>query len=446
MDPLVSLLIGAVAGLVLGALIGWLVARLAGRDRDEREDPAVLEARHQAAVAELRAQEQQARARVESELAAASAAIDGLREQVVASQQQYRDLVERTERERAERQTAAQQEGAILKTLTPVQEALRTMQQRITDMEQQRSQQHGELSQQLTSALASEERLRQTAETLASALSNNSTRGVWGEAQLRTLVESTGLLNRVHFAEQLSISTESGPRRPDMVVNLPGGKSIAVDSKVPYDAYMEASSIPATATGEEEARRASLLAKHARQVRSHVDALSAKAYWTGLETSPEFTIAFIPNEPLLAAALAQDPTLMEYAFGKRIALASPVSFWAVLQTVALTWQQEKVTAEAKQLLDLSRELYSRLSTLADRVDKLGRSIGRTVTDYNAFLGTLEQRVYPTARRLNALDEEAVLGSATPLEDAPRELGSVELITALEEESDAETPAAEPDEG
>jgi DNA recombination protein RmuC len=320
------------------------------------------------------------------------------------------------------------------------------MQQKVTELETQRSRQHGELAQQLRSAAESEERLRSTAESLASALRNNATRGVWGETQLRTLVESAGLINRVDFFEQANITSDSGARRPDMVINLAGGKSIAVDAKVPYNSFIDASAIPATATGEEEARRSKLLADHAKQVKSHVDALAAKSYWSGLDTSPEFTIAFIPNEPLLAAALEQDPGLLEYAFSKRIALASPVSFWSVLKTVAFTWQQEKVTAEAKLLFDLSRELYSRLETLAERVDKLGRSIDRSVKDYNAFLGTLERSVYPSARRLNLLDENAVLGTATAIEEGTRELTAIELTSAIEksalENSALETNALE----
>ena len=266
-----------------------------------------------------------------------------------------------------------------------------------------------------------------TVDKFPGALRNNATRGVWGETQLRTLVESAGLLNRVDFSLQESIEAESGARRPDLVLRLPGGKAIAVDAKAPYNDYIEASAIPATADGEQEARRATLLASHARRVRAHVDALGAKQYWTGLSASPEFTIAFIPNEPLLAAALEHDPTLLEHAFARRVALASPVSLWAVLKTVAFTWQQDVLTEDAKRLFDLGRELYARLGTLADHADGLRRAIETTVSRYNAFASSLEQRVLVTARRLDGLDESRVLGEPALIEAQPRPFTQPELV-------------------
>ena len=265
---------------------------------------------------------------------------------------------------------------------------------------------------------------------------------MWGETQLRTLVESAGLLNRVDFTVQSTITAESGSRRPDMVVKLPGGKSIAVDAKVPYNSYIEASAIPATSTVEQEAARTALLVKHAKQVKAHVDALAGKTYWTGLDASPEFTVAFIPNEPLLAAALEQDPTLLEYAFAKRIALASPVSFWAVLKTVAFTWQQDVLTEDAKELFDLGKELYSRLATLSDHADKLRRSIESTVTSYNQFASSLEQRVLVTARKLDNLDESKVIGTLTQIEQAPKRLTQDEF--AVLEDVLEETGAGRPE--
>lgn len=427
MDFLLPLLIGALLGILLGIAVGLLVAR---RTRPATEDPAVVEARHQALLAEVRAEEASHRAQLSSELAGLQATAAALREQVVQQQEQHRELVER---QRAEQQAQTERERAesrVLQQLTPVQEMLRTMQAKVTELETQRSQQHGELSQQLRQATDAEERLRATAESLASALRNNATRGVWGETQLRTLVESAGLLNRVDFFLQESIEADGAARRPDMVLRLPGGKSIAVDAKVPYNSYIEASAIPATATGEEEARRAALLAEHAKRIKAHVDALAAKNYFTGLEASPEFTIAFIPNEPLLAAALEKDPTLLEYAFSKRIALASPVSFWAVLKTIAFTWQQEVLTDEAKLLFDLSKELYSRIAKLAEHADALGGAIERSVKAYNQFASSLESRVLVTARRLDGLDESKVVPAPRTIEEQPRQLTAAELTDEL----------------
>lgn len=414
--------ISLVVGLALGLLLGGGAAALFLRTRAIGIDPAVLEARHAQAIAELRAAEASVQSELSAELAAIQATADGLREQL--------DTLRAQQSEAAERERA---ESRVLQALTPVQETLRSMQLKVSDLESQRSRQHGELAEQLRSAAESEERLRATAEQLAAALRNNATRGVWGETQLRSLVENAGLLNRVDFSVQTSVTAESGARRPDMVLNLPGGKSIAVDAKVPYNAYIEASAIPATASGDQQARRESLLAQHAKQVKSHVDALAGKSYWTGLEASPEFTIAFIPNESLLSTALEQDPALLEYAFAKRIALASPVSFWAVLKTVAFTWQQDVLTDQAKDLFDLGRELYGRLGTLAEHADKLRRSIDATVSSYNQFASSLESRVLVTARKLDQLDESKVIPAPKIVEERPKQLAAVEFeFDALDE--------------
>jgi DNA recombination protein RmuC len=427
MDPIVSLLLGVVVGVVLGAVIGLLLGRSRRAAPAGQADPALLEARHAQLVAELRAQEAAARAEVTSQLAAADASLAGLREQLTSAQQQYRDLLERERLDAQKRAEAERDESKVLQALAPVKETLSSMQLKVTELETQRSQQHGELAQQLKTATEAEERLRATAESLASALRNNATRGVWGETQLRTLVESAGLVNRVDFTVQSTIESESGTRRPDMVINLPGGKSIPVDAKVPYNSYIEASAIPATATGEQEAQRMRLLAAHAKQVKSHVDALAGKTYWTGLAASPDFTIAFIPNEPLLAAAMEADPNLMEYAFSKRIILANPVTLWALLKTIAFTWQQDVLTEDAKKLFDLGKELYSRLATLSDHADKLRRSIESTVTSYNNFASSLEQRVLVTARKLDALDESKVIGTPAQVDERPRQLSQPELV-------------------
>lgn len=419
MDALLPLLIGLVVGLLVGAVAATLVAR--SRQTAGGADTELLSAQHAAIIAEVRAAEAAARADVERTLAGAEASLAGLREQLGAAQEQYRELIERQQLETKQRQADAAAEHKVLQELAPVKETLTAMQRKVVELETQRAQQHGELSQQLKTATESEERLRLTAEQLASALRNNATRGVWGETQLRTLVESAGLLNRVDFTVQSTIESESGTRRPDMVINLPGGKSIPVDAKVPYNSYIEASAIPSTATGESEAQRTRLLAQHAKQVKSHVDALASKTYWTGLAASPDFTIAFIPNEPLLAAAMEADPNLMDYAFSKRIILANPGTLWALLKTIAFTWQQDVLTEDAKRLFDLGKELYSRLSTLSEHADKLRRSIESTVSSYNAFASSLEQRVLVTARKLDGLDESKVIGEPRMIDENPKHL-------------------------
>jgi DNA recombination protein RmuC len=433
MDPILALLLGLVVGVALGGVIGVLVARSRRAGQAVDLDPAVLQARHEVAVAELRSAEGAARAEVGAQLAAAQASLAALREQLETAHEQYRELGDRARVEAAERAAAAQSESKVLQALTPVQESLRTMQAKVTELETQRSQQHGELAQQLKTSAESEERLRATAESLASALKNNSTRGVWGETQLRAVVESAGMMEHVNFDVQSGIKVDSRSARPDMIVRLPGGKSIAVDAKVPFTAYLDANSILPTASDAELARREVLIKQHVKAVRDHIVALGSRSYWEGLDSSPEMVVAFIPSESLLSAALEADPSIMEFAFSKHVALASPVTLFSVLKAVAVSWRHEVVTQEAKALFDVSRELYARLTTLATHVDKLGRSIERSVKDYNTFVGSLERQVLPSARRLSQLDESKVLPSLSEIEEDTREVTSSDLTGVIEAE-------------
>ena len=429
MDPILALLLGLGAGVILGAVIGVLVAR----SRAVSADPAVLEARHAAVVAEVRAQEAATRGEVQAQLAGAQASLDALQTQLIDTQEQYRALIDRQRSDAQAQAEREQRESRVLQALTPVQESLRTMQHKVTELETQRSIQHGELAQQLRAATESEERLRSTAESLASALRSNSTRGVWGETQLRNVVQAAGLIERVDFDVQSSISSDAGAGRPDMVIHLPGGKNIAVDAKVPFTAYLEASQIAVTATGEEGAKREMLIKQHVKVLRGHIDTLASKAYWAGLDASPELVIAFIPSESLVSSALEADPGIMDYAFGKRVALASPVTLWSVLKTVAFSWQQDVLTDQAKVLFDLSKELYGRLATLSEHADKLRRSIDNTVGAYNQFANSLETRVLVTARKLNALDESKVIGEAVVIDQSTKQLTAVEMeLSALDE--------------
>jgi DNA recombination protein RmuC len=416
-----------VLGLLVGVALGWLAARARRQPVATGADPAMLAARHETAVAQLEGHHQAARAQLEqrhveelgslrAELAAADASNAGLQEAVEEARDRYRELVEQRRREAVEREQQQAGEHKVLQTIAPVAEQIKAMQLKVDEMEKQRVEQHGQLAEQLRHTNHTVEESKRAADSLASALSNNAVRGVWGETQLRTLVESAGLINHVDFDTQQSITAESGARRPDMVVNLPGGKRMAVDAKVPYNAFIDAHR-----TGIEPQERDRLLSDHARKVRGHVDALAGKSYWTGLDASPEFTVAYIPNDQLLAAALEADPSLMEYAFGRGIVLATPTNLWSILKTVAFTWRQDVLTEDAKQLFDLGRELYRRIVTMAEHADRLRRSIEGTVSNYNKFASSLESRVLVTARKLDTLDEEKVLGTAAHIEERPRQL-------------------------
>lgn len=416
-------IVALLVGLLLGVGVTWLVrgAQHDGEVRDLRHEIELARSRNEVIVAEIREQDAAARAAVESDLAGALATVDALRAALEAAREQHQAMTDQQRLTQREREQAEGGHTQVLKTLTPVADQLRAMQRRVEELEQQRSHQHGELAEQLRSTQVTVAESKKAADTLASALTNNAVRGVWGETQLRTLVESAGLLPRVDFDTQTSIEADSGARRPDMVINLPGGKQMAIDAKVPYNAFIDAHGPQVN-----PADRQRLLVEHARRVRGHVDALSAKSYWTGLTASPEFTVAFIPNEQLLSVALETDPSLLEYSFGKGVLLATPTNLWAILKTVAFTWRQDVLTDDAKQLFDLGRELYRRISTLADHADKLRRSLETTVKSYNNFANSLESRVLVTARKLDQMDESAVLGTARQIDLTPKALTSGEF--------------------
>jgi DNA recombination protein RmuC len=384
-------------GLLVGALIGWLIAaRKAGSTTvtDDTQDLRI-------------------------KLASAEATISGLNGQLAQNAAEKRD---RDERDR--------EENKLLQALAPVKVHLEQMQLTVATLEKERTEQFGSIQQQLKSAIESDEQLRKQTQALSQALTSNNVRGVWGEAQLRKLVELAGLIKHADFDEQATISTNAGAGRADMVINLPGGKSLAIDSKVPFSAYQEASAISELATGEEAARRARLIAEHVKAVKAHIDALGTKAYWSGLDASPDFVIAFIPSESLLSAALDADPALLEYAFKKNVALASPVSLFSVLKTINFIWRQNADESSVRNMIKLGKELYERVGKVAEHADKLGRSITSTVKDYNQFVSSLEGRMLVTARKLNDLDENALgteqISAPKELEVAPVQLTASEL--------------------
>ena len=428
MDSWFALLVGLVVGALLGTLLTLVLLRRRGSSQAPGESPAVVEARHALALSEVRASEATIRGALQSELSAALATVEGLTGQIDHHRDQYRELTERREADQQEQAERERREHLVLEALSPVRETLRTMQQKVTELETQRSEQYGSLSEQLKQAQMSDEQLRATTESLASALRSNSTRGVWGETQLRRVVEAAGLAQYVDFTEQANITTDAGLGRPDMVVRLPGNKSIAIDAKVPLEHYIEASAIAITATGEEGARRKTLVDKHVKAVRAHIDALAKKTYWEGFDASPEFVIAFIPSESLLSSALEADPSILDYSFSKRVALASPVNLWAVLKTVAFTWQQQAVTDEAKKLFDLGNALYQRLGTLSGHAEGLRKALERTVDSYNKFANSLETRVLVTARQFPGIDETKISLLAEPaiIHDSPRKLTAPEF--------------------
>lgn len=331
----------------------------------------------------------------------------------------------------AESQAVQQdRENKVLVQLEPVKQQLKQMQDVVQRLERERAEQFSSISEQLRTAIQTDENLRKQTQQLSQALSSNSLRGVWGETQLRKLVELAGLIKHADFSEQATISTDTGIGRADMVINLPGGKSLAIDSKVPFSAYQEASAISELATGEEASRRDRLIKDHVAAVRKHIDDLGNKAYWTGLDSSPDFVICFLPSESLLSAALDSDPALMEYAFKKNVALSSPVSLFSVLKTINYIWRQNADESQVRSMIKLGRELYERVGKLATLTSDLGNKLTSTVKSYNAFVSSLESRMLVTARKLNDLDENELgidsIVEPKQIEESPTAMTSKEL--------------------
>ena len=390
----ISIVVGIAVGVLLGFAIGYLIAKSRSAASSDLA-PELAAAR--ATETELRAQ------------------LEQLKTQIAADKQK------------------AHEENQILVQLAPVKQQLEQMQTVVSQLEKERSTQFASITEQLRNAAETDENLRKQTQQLAQALSSNSLRGVWGEAQLRKLVELAGLIKHADFSEQATISTEAGSGRADMVINLPGGKSLAIDSKVPFNAYQEASAISELATGEELARRQRLLDEHVKAMRKHIDDLGSKAYWTGLNSSPDFVVCFVPSESLLSAALETDAGILEYAFKKNVALASPVSLFSVLKTINYIWRQNADESQVRSMIKLGRELYERVGKVAQLADKLGRSLNSTVKDYNSFVSSLETRMLVTARKLNDLDENELSVDELP---APKALeDSASTITAKELESE-----------
>jgi len=355
-----------------------------------------------------------------SEVSAQFAAADAERRLLAA---QNRELAE-----------ARSQDGSVLRALAPVAEKLSAVQQQVSLLERDRVEQYGQLAQQLQEARLSDEQLIRSTHALESALRSNSARGQWGEVQLRRVVEASGMLRHVDFVEQLHSAGSDSTVRPDLVVQLPGGKQLVVDAKVPLSSYLEAQELngpdsrnfrPGSLTAADARSQQALLAAHAKALRAHVDALSNKKYWDIPGNSPELVICFIPAESILAAALSADAELLDHALSRNVVLASPGTLLAVLKSVAFTWRQDVLTDSARELFDLARQLYDRMGTLGENVSKLGASLKTSVDRYNAMVGTLEARVLPTARKLNTLDESGLAGLPS-VEVTPRALAAPEL--------------------
>ena len=310
----------------------------------------------------------------------------------------------RAEEERAAGEMArrAEEMKGIVK---PVQEKLGRMQDEIGRLERERRQAQGELAQMIRQLGDGVGTLRQETGNLVSALKRPATRGSWGEIQLRNVVEMAGMVSHCDFVEQSTIQTSEGALRPDMLVRLPGGKLVVVDSKVPLDAYLSA----LEASGEDD--RELHTARHARQTREHIAKLASKGYQRQFDSTPEFVVMFVPSDGIYQAALAQDPALIEYGVQQQVLMATPTTLIGLLWAVHYGWRQELIAESAREIADSARELHSRLGRFVEPFAKVGRQLDSAVGAYNEAIGSFEHRVIPQVRKIEqagAASERKVL--------------------------------------
>jgi DNA recombination protein RmuC len=468
---IIGLLVGVVAGVVVGLLVrSGHVART--RTAEARLADAVAANRR---LTEEHAAQQQLRATAQAETARLSAQLEHERtinqeraagfeetrqqltgefarlsgEALRRNNEQFLQLADtklNETRQAAEGELGKRQE-AIEQLLKPIGEQLGKYDDGMRRLEVERQRAYTTLTEQMQQLSTSHDHLQKETRSLVTALRAPQTRGRWGELQLRRVVEMAGMLERCDFDEQVTSNTDQGRLRPDMVVHLPGGKNVAVDAKVPMQAFLDANE------AEDETTRRMHLANHGRQLKAHVDSLAKKEYWKQVDPSPEFVVAFVPGDPLLTTALEHVPGLMEHAVANHVLLATPTSLIALLRAVAYGWQQDAMAESAREVQQLGAELYQRLSVLGDHFAGVGKGLNGAVAAYNKAVGSLEGRVLVTARRFADMGvigtgEKDIAPSIT-VDAAPRALQSPELggqalrqlppidpMEALDDEDDA----------
>ena len=392
-----STVIWLVVSALLAFAVGYLSANARGSSRTQR---AQIEAGRLGAELEA---ERRAQHQVREELAAdrtrSSNEFAAMAARALASNnEQFLGLAEQRLRttQVAGQADMERREEAVRALVEPLTTTLNTLRTEVSAAEKERLTGTSVLTEQVRAMREASDLLRAETGQLVTALRSSQVRGRWGEVQLRRVVEAAGMINRVDFVEQPQVHTDDGALRPDMVVNLAGGKRIVVDAKVAFLGYLEANQ----ATTDTE--RASRMAAHARHFRKHIDDLATKKYWDQFEPTPEFVIMFVPAEPFFHAALEQDETLFEYAFERNVVIATPMTLLALLRTVAYAWRQEALAANSQQVLTLGKELHGRISTLSSHLGKLGRSLEAAAGAYNQSVASLETRVLVSARRFSDL--------------------------------------------
>ena len=379
---------------ILGLLVGAVIAYL-WTDRRCRVDQATLEA--QLHVAEQKCLEQQkllndAEVRLRDTFSALSAEALAKNNEAFLQLAKEKFSTLATEAAGSLDERKAQIDGM----LKPMREMLTQYSTRLGEIEKSRVESYSMLREQLGTLAETQRTLNTQTGQLVTALRRPTTRGQWGEITLRRLVELAGMSNRCDFDEQISVDTEDGRQRPDMIVNLPGGRSIVIDCKAALDAFLDAS-----AAADEDARRV-CMQRHCQQVRARSRELSAKAYWNQFKQSPEFVVMFLPGEAFLYAAVEIDGDLIEDCLKSRVIVATPTTLIALLKAIEFGWRQEEIAENAEEIRRHGRDLYERLATLANHFTKLGASLDSAVANYNTTIGSMESRVMVTARKISEL--------------------------------------------
>jgi DNA recombination protein RmuC len=380
-----GILAGLLLGLVLGACVGaWVALHLAAARRDAAVSEAVR--------------------RAGAEVAAARAELDAERRGA-------------GDRERALGPAVRAASTEVLDhVLEPVSAALGRMEREMAGAARERAAAFASLREHVGAVAENAQGVASETRALVGALRAPNVRGRWGELQLERVVDLAGMVEHCDFTRQAHArgGDDDGAQRPDLVVHLAGGKQVVVDAKVPFAAYLESTE------ARDDTTRRERVAAHAKQVRAHVDALGAKAYWRRFDPTPEFVVMFVPGEVFLSAALEADPALLEHAFGSDVVIATPTTLMALLRTVAYAWRQEALARNAAEVHALGRELHGRLATLSGHLSRLGRSLDGSVRSFNETVSSLESRVLVSARRFADLSvTTADLESPEQIERRPR---------------------------
>jgi DNA recombination protein RmuC len=424
-------------GLIVGA--GLVVLLLRPRLRSLGAE-AALAGKLERELVRARADLEHERARAQERLATVNDAQARLTAsfKALSAEALQSSMVQLAELSRAQLQTAQakatgeldQRREAVEQLVAPLKEQLGRVDSQLTRLDQERRESRGRLEAQLKTLSDTGEKLRSETGALVTALRKPNARGQWGQMQLRNVVELAGMVRHCDFVEQSSLAGEDGALRPDLIVSLPGGKHVVVDAKAPLQGVLDAYQ----ARDEEERQRH--LRDHARLLRKHVKALAEKAYWTGLETSPDFVVMFLPGEHLYGAALEADPALIEDAMARRVLIATPTTLLAMLRAVGYGWQQERVAESAQAISDLGRELHGRLVKLSGLLATLGSRLNGAVRAYNDTVGSYEARVLPGARRFAEHGAVAEGRELPPLEHvtiSARSVHSTEVEPELTED-------------